>query len=234
MKVIFVYAHPDDECLYSGGTIPKLVSENIEVKLICATKGEAGTTGNPLLCTQEDLGKVREQELRNAAKVLGISEIFFLGFMDGTLSSLPQSSLQDSIEKILEQEKPDVVYTFGKEGGTHHPDHKQICIDTTIAFANYMSNVSKHVRLYYAVIPKSYVKRLESLGTLYTFFGKVEGVPDESVTTTIDVSETIEKKIEAFKCHKTQKNDWELFLTRKSAPEFTKEFFTLAMENEIA
>ena len=233
MKVLFVFAHPDDESFSCGGTIVKLTKKGQTVKLITATRGEAGSTGNPPLCAQEELGSVREKELRCAAEILGISDIFFLDYIDGTLKNVPIKILNKKILEIFTEEKPDIVITFNKEGGSRHPDHIQINKVTTQVFGVYAEKIKKHVRLYYSDIPKSLLVKLETLGTLYTFFGKIKGTADEDITTIVDISETIEQKIKAFQCHQTQKKDWEGFLKRKNPSEFTKEYFTLALEKNL-
>lgn len=233
MKVLCVFAHPDDETFGCGGTIAKLIKKGVTVKLVTATRGEEGSVGDPPLCTQEELGSVREKELLCAAKTLGITNVYFLGYRDGTLKIVGKEEISTKILKILKKERPDIVITFNKEGNSRHPDHVQINIATTLAFRYYMQDAGKHVRLYYTDIPKSLLKKLEEIGTLYTAFGKIEGTADEDITTTIDVSDTIKQKIQAFKCHKTQKKDWERFLKRKNLPEFTKEFFTLTLENTL-
>lgn len=231
MKVLFVFAHPDDESFSSGGTIAKLAVNGHVVKLITATRGEAGSVGNPPLCTQKELGRIREKELRNAAKILGISEIFLLGYKDGSLNKIPVQEIGKKIQQILEKEKPDMVITFNKEGDSRHPDHIVMNTATTLAFYLYMQNARKQVRLYYADIPKSLVRKLKKLGTLFTWFGKVKGTKDDQITTIVDVSSTLKKKIKAFQCHQTQRNDWEQLL---KLPELHLEFFTLAQENELA
>ncbi|MBI2430889.1 MAG: PIG-L family deacetylase [Candidatus Levybacteria bacterium] len=226
MKVLCVFAHPDDESFSSGGAIAKLTKEGHKVLLITATKGEAGQTGG--LTTQETLGVVREKELQKAAHILGISEIFFLGYIDGTLEKIPVKEISKKILKIFLKEKPDIVITFNKEGGSRHPDHIQIHKGVTLAFKEYIKNLTKRASLYYADIPKSLLKKLKRLGTLYTAFGEIEGTDDTKITTVVDISETINTKIQAFMCHQTQKKDWERFLKRKYLPEFKKEYFTLA------
>ena len=85
MKALFIFAHPDDETLSSGGTIAKLFKKEVDVKLITLTKGESGECGTPPFCQQDEVGKTRENELRQAAKILGISKIYFLGYKDGFL-----------------------------------------------------------------------------------------------------------------------------------------------------
>lgn len=233
MKVLCVVAHPDDETFFAGGTIAKLTSSGHVVNLITATSGEAGELGNPPLCTQEELGHVREIELRNAAKILGISQIFFLDYIDATLDKIPVTELSGKIEKIILEEQPDIVITFNKEGGSKHPDHIQINRATTNAFEKYAEKSNKHIRLYYSDIPKSLLAKLEQLGTLYTSFGKIDGTHEDEITTVVDISETANKKLEAFKRHKTQEKDWKNYIKRKNLPEFTQEFFTLALEKEL-
>ncbi|QQG40592.1 MAG: PIG-L family deacetylase [Candidatus Levyibacteriota bacterium] len=234
MKVLCVFAHPDDESFSCGGTIAKLTKKGATVKLITATRGEAGSVGDTALCTQEELGNVREKELRSAAKILGISQIFFLDYKDGKLDKISVAELSEKIEKIIVKEQPDIVITFNKEGGSRHPDHMQINKAATHAFASYVKKTDEHVRLYYADIPKSLLAKLEQLGTLYTSFGKIEGTHENDITTVVNILKTTETKLQAFKCHKTQEKDWKNYIKRKNLPEFTKEFFTLAQENELA
>ncbi|RJQ37863.1 PIG-L family deacetylase [Candidatus Microgenomates bacterium] len=233
MKIIFVFAHPDDESFSSGGTIAKLGQKGIEVKLITATKGEKGQLGIPPITTREKAGEVREQELRKAAKILGISEIFFLGFIDGELINLQKGEISKKILEILEKELPDIVVTFNEEGGSKHPDHIQINKSATQAFNKYMETAKKHTKLYYTAIPESFIKKLNKKGFMYTAYGKVQGTPDSIITTAVDVSETIKIKIEALKCHLTQKKDWERYLKRLEYKEFKHEFFRLVSENNF-
>lgn len=233
MKVLCVFAHPDDETFGLGGTIAKLIKKGAEVVLVTATRGQAGSVGEPPLCKQEELGSVREKELLCAAKILGISEIFFLDYIDATLDKVSVVELSEKIGKIVKKEQPDIVITFNKEGGSRHPDHIQINKATTQAFTEYAKKTDKHVRLYYSDIPKSLLAKLKTLGTLYTSFGKIEGTKTDEITTVVDISKTVSQKLQAFKCHKTQQKDWMFLLKGKNLPEFSLEFFTLALENDL-
>lgn len=233
MKVLFIFAHPDDETFSSGGTIARLSQKGVQVKLICATKGEAGTVGDPPICTREELGKVREKELFAAAKILGISQIYFLGFQDGTLHTLPTKKLVDKITPILNKEKPDVVVTFEKMGGSNHPDHKAVSKAVTAAFRAHLPTITKHIRLYHTAMPRSYLKTYEKLGLSYTAFGKIRGVADANITTFVDIKATYRTKITAARCHKTQKKDWQRFLKRAKFVNSRIEFFKLVLENAI-
>src|SRR5579863_5872862 len=106
MKLLFVFAHPDDETFSSGGTIAKL-SKNHQIELICATRGEAGEVGDPPVCAQKDLGKIREQELRNAVKTLGISRLYLLNYQDLNLNKVPLKKLTSEIFGIMKKSAPD-------------------------------------------------------------------------------------------------------------------------------
>lgn len=231
MKVLFVFAHPDDESFSSGGTIAKLAKQGHTVKLITATKGEAGQTGG--LCRQEELGRVREKELRNAAKVLGISQIFFLGLLDGTLSNVPVSHLADKVLAILKKEKPDTVLTFDKHGGSNHPDHKAMSVAGTQAFNTYIKSAKKPVRLYHTAVPKSYLAKYREKGLDYKAFGDMIGTADSEITTVIDIKDSYPIKVKAFKSHKTQQKDWGKFLKRSSLVDLKKEFFELIRESDM-
>lgn len=231
MKVVFIFAHPDDETFSSAGTIAKLTQNGRAVVLITATRGEAGQTGNPPITTKENLGAVREQELLNAAHILGIINVHFLDYQDGTLSKVPIGELKDKILPLLQQEKPDVVVTFNKEGGSRHPDHIHINKCATKAFNEYVKSVTKPLRLYYTVIPPSLLQKLARRGFSYTAFGTILGTPFSEITTVIDISETLPLKILAFKQHKTQHQDWERYLRRSDMPEFSLEFFKLIQEH---
>jgi len=232
MKVIFVFAHPDDESFSSGGTIAKLVKEKHIVRLITATKGEAGQRGDPLIKPDEPIGKVREEELKKAAKILGISEICFLGFIDGTLKD-KEKGLEKKISEIIKKENPDIVITHDKRGGSNHPDHKAVSRCTTNVFNRYKDTVKKHVHLYHTANPRSNVNKIEKLGFAYTAFGKVRGVPDEDITTVVHIEKTFEIKIKALMAHKTQEKDWQRFLKVVNLLGNKKEYFQLISENKI-
>src|SRR5262245_58053465 len=100
LKLMCVLAHPDDESLGTGGTLAKYAAEGIETYLVTATRGERGWFGdekdNPGL---EALGKMRENELRNAAQALGIREVDFLDYLDGDLD---QADHAEAVAKIVE------------------------------------------------------------------------------------------------------------------------------------
>ena len=79
-RLLFVFAHPDDESFSCGGTIAKYVAAGWHVDLMCATRGEEGNRGPFVDLPQNQLGEIRQKELQKAGMVLGISSITFLGW----------------------------------------------------------------------------------------------------------------------------------------------------------
>ena len=231
MKILFVFAHPDDESFSSGGTIAKFKKSGATVKLITATGGEEGETNE--ICKKEDLGITREKELKNAAKILGIDKIFFLGFKDRTLIKIPKNTLKNKILKIIKKENPDVVVTFDKNGGSKHPDHITISQSCTNAFVEFSKLSKKHVALYHTAISQSYLAKYKKSSIEYKAFGEMIGTPDEDITTVIDIKNTYLKKIKALMCHKTQAKDVERYLKRSKLVDLKKEFFRLISETSL-
>lgn len=233
MKALFVFAHPDDESISSGGTIATLTKNGVEVVLICATRGEAGQRGDPAVCTQEELPKVREKELRIAAKILGIKKLHILDFIDGTLHTVPVKKLEREIVAVMNKEKPDLIFTFNKEGGSKHPDHMQISKATTSSFEKYSKEVKKHVRLYHTATPTSLLKKLKKEGFSYTAFGEIRGTEFSAITTKVFIKPVEKTKIKAIQAHKTQHQDWDRFMKRFVHEEGGYEYFCLISEYNL-
>ncbi len=74
LKILTFFAHPDDETMFLGGTFAYLADRGAEIHFICATRGEGGDMGDPPICTREDLGQIREEELRCAVEHPGRCE----------------------------------------------------------------------------------------------------------------------------------------------------------------
>lgn len=134
LKLLCVLAHPDDESLALGGTLAKYASQGIETSLIVATRGEHGWFGHPREYPGEQaLGHIRENELRQASRALGISHLHFLDYIDGELDQANEDTITAQIARLLRQLQPHVVVTFGPDGLYGHPDHIAISQFTTSA-----------------------------------------------------------------------------------------------------
>lgn len=142
-KMLLVFAHPDDESFACGGVIPKYVENGWQVSLISATKGEAGSSGSYDVKSPDALGVIRERELLDAAKLLGIFKVEFLGYRDGKLKDVNEGELEDVLNKKILVLSPDVVITFDTTGVSNHPDHIRMCYATTYAFQRYAQEISE-------------------------------------------------------------------------------------------
>jgi N-acetylglucosamine malate deacetylase 2 len=233
-KALFIFAHPDDETFGTGGTIAKLVKAGAVVKVVTATTGQAGMTGKYGDVSPEELGKIRSKEHAKAAEILGISEIKYLGLMDGEVDKSPVSELKDLLLPILKEENPDIVFTFEKNGVSNHPDHKQMSKAATGAFKDWMKEAGKHVRLYHVCVPKSYLKEYEKSGLTMKAFGSPLGTPDDEITTIVDISDVFEIKDRAARAHESQAKDWERFSKRMEIVDLKKEYFKLIAENSLS
>lgn len=123
-QILLIFAHPDDESFALGGTISRYAEQGVKITLVTATKGEAGKTAG--ICEPEDLGSVREQELRQAAQVLGISDVIFLGYRDKEVPLAPPLIILESLVRIIREVRPQVIITFGADGSSGHRDHRAI------------------------------------------------------------------------------------------------------------
>ena len=112
-KLLAIFPHPDDESYVSGGLFQVLHNFEVNTKLICLTKGKKGKN----FLKKGDLGKIREQELKNASKILR---------PDAGLKNCVKEWRGLLIKKIINYE-PQVVLTFDYSGITGHPDHIVTC-----------------------------------------------------------------------------------------------------------
>jgi LmbE family N-acetylglucosaminyl deacetylase len=134
MKLLCVLAHPDDESLGLGGALAKYAAEGAETYLITATRGEHGWWGEPADYPGPiELGRVREAELRAAAKALRLRAVHFLNYIDGELDRAEPRAAVAQITALIRHIRPHVVATFGPDGAYGHPDHIAISQFTATA-----------------------------------------------------------------------------------------------------
>lgn len=133
--LLLCFAHPDDESVLAAGMACGLAAAGVPVTLIVATRGEAGKAGNPPVCTPEELPEVREAELREAARTIGIHDIHLLGYRDRELASAPHEAVREQMVALLRRYRPQVVLTFDPNGSNRHPDHIAISRFTSDAIA---------------------------------------------------------------------------------------------------
>ncbi len=187
-RLLAIFAHPDDESFGPSGTLYHYAQNGVKVRLLTATKGEAGKNA---LGTDEPVGQIRERELIKAAEILKLDKLSFMGYIDKTLQDLEPHRPIEKILKHIEEFKPQVIITYGPTGISKHPDH--ITVHHWVNRAFRMSEYPQ--KLYYYTIPKELLlKRHPDL---------IDG--DGEITTAIDVSSYHDVKKEAVLCHQTQR-----------------------------
>jgi LmbE family N-acetylglucosaminyl deacetylase len=129
-RVLGLFAHPDDEVFCFGGTIARCAEAGAVTAVASLTHGEAGQIRDAATATRRSLAAVRRRELENAAAALGVGHVTCLDYADGRLPSVPLPELAEVAGSLIDQFAPDVVVTFGPDGGFGHPDHTVSCLAT--------------------------------------------------------------------------------------------------------
>jgi LmbE family N-acetylglucosaminyl deacetylase len=183
-----IMAHPDDIDFGSSGSIAKWCSEGWTVYYVLATSGDKGTHEPDF--TPQELAATREKEQRDAARVLGVKEVFFLGYPDGFLE--PTHELREQLVRLFRVYKPHVVLTWdGFRPSFNHNDHRNIGIAVRDALFPAVRD-----RLYF---PEHAQEGLDEVRVNEIL---LVGSPDPNYF--VDISDFIEKKADAILAHRSQ------------------------------
>jgi LmbE family N-acetylglucosaminyl deacetylase len=198
-----IVAHPDDADFGPAGAAAAWIDAGSEGWLVCCTSGDAGgedPTLDPL-----DLARAREEEQRLAAKIVGYAGVSFLHQPDGALvNDLP---LRELLVREIRTFRPDAVVTGDPEvvihvgGAVNHTDHRAAGIAAVDAVYPAARNPMAFPWLAKSGLAAHKVKRLYLMWT-------------NSADTWIDVSATVDRKIEALRCHASQLHEPEQVFKR--------------------
>ncbi|MCL5264826.1 MAG: N-acetyl-1-D-myo-inositol-2-amino-2-deoxy-alpha-D-glucopyranoside deacetylase [Chloroflexi bacterium] len=246
LTLLAVHAHPDDESIGTGGVLARYSAEGVNTVVVCATDGQAGEIHDPALDPVEArgrLGAIRREELRCAARELGVRDLRFLGYRDSGMAGTPENldpqafintdftEIVGRIVDVTREVRPQVVVTYNERGVYGHPDHIMVHRATVAAFETagdskqYPSSAFapwQPLKLYYTAVPRSQLDRmidvLRQMGVPSPFDGKEFGpedlaTPDDQITTHIDVRAYLDRKRQALRCHRTQITDVSMFLS---------------------
>ena len=129
-----VVAHPDDECFAFGGALALAADRGVETYVVCLTDGQAAKNRGAAASGAE-LGEMRRAEFAASCKVLGVTHHELLDYQDGRLEFLEFSQVAAGLVERMRQFRPNVVLTFGGDGGMNtHADHMMVSSLTTAAF----------------------------------------------------------------------------------------------------
>jgi LmbE family N-acetylglucosaminyl deacetylase len=186
-RVMAIFAHPDDAEFLCAGTIARLTRGGYRAQYVLATSGDKGSDDPS--ATPEQLIATREAEQRAAAKILGVDEVTFLRHGDGELeATIP---FRRELAQVIRSGQPDIVFTFDPwQRYQIHPDHRavgQVALDAVAAARDHM---------YY---PDQLVEGLSEHRAHNVYF-----FATEQVNYYVDISATIDAKIEALLAHASQ------------------------------
>lgn len=228
-RLLLVHAHPDDESLWTGGTIARYAAAGVQVTLVTCTLGEEGEVIPASLRelaadAADQLGGYRIGELRAACAALGVSDHRWLGgvgrwrdsgmvgvaanahpraFAGGDLAEQAAT-----LAEVIADVRPQVVITYGPDGGYGHPDHVR-AHEVTMAACDAVD------RVFFAVTSRQATEEgvaalaaMPELPFRLPEPGELAVTDDTLITTVIDTSEVLSVKVRAMAAHPTQITVW--------------------------
>ena len=209
--VLAVFAHPDDESLACGGTLARLSDSGTRVVVLCASRGCRGTVSDPTLMHGDDLGPVREEELRRAIDILGVADVEILDHPDGDLYWANVQRFQAEIAAAITNHGADAVITFGDDGLYWHPDHIGVHKRTLEAVLTLGDAAPS---LYYVTMPTGIMRQVVDAAVakgwspphsgLWAIAPDVFGLLARPPSFAVSVTEWVPRKIAAVLCHRSQ------------------------------
>lgn len=193
LKILVIVAHPDDIEFGCAGSVARWTDEGAEVTYCLVTDGAAGS--NAPGADLEELVRVRQAEQIAAAAVVGVRDVRFMGYPDGVL--VHTLELRRDLTRLIRELKPDRVVcsdptlVFAESYYINHPDHR-----AAAEAAIYATFPSAGTR---PIFPELLAEGYEphDVAELYVHF---TAHPD----TFVDISSTIDRKVESLLCHKSQ------------------------------
>lgn len=196
-RVLVVTAHPDDVDFGNAGSVATWTDAGIDVSYCLVTDGDAG--GSDLDMPRKEMAEVRRAEQTAAAKCVGVHDLHWLGYPDGRVE--PTLDLRRDISRVIREVRPQRVVTQSPERSfvrvyASHPDHLATGEATICAVYPDSRNPFAHPELRDEGYEPWSVSELwiQALQTPDVF---------------VDITDTVDRKIEALKCHVSQHQDTE-------------------------
>jgi LmbE family N-acetylglucosaminyl deacetylase len=223
-----VHAHPDDEVISTGGVLARYADENVRTVLVTCTDGSQGFGPGGALPGEhghdlDAVAETRHRELERSCSLLGVAHLEMLGYRDSGMAgwagnlepdafcNAPVDQAAAAIAEFIERYEPQVVVTYDQNGGYGHPDHIQA---HRVAVAA-LDRTDHAAKVYFTARGRSQAERFAELRQqlqLDQQRGRPRravptGVPDDMITTSVDVHSVLDRKRSALLAHASQLAD---------------------------
>ncbi|HSK90254.1 MAG TPA: PIG-L deacetylase family protein [Euzebyales bacterium] len=197
-RALVVVAHPDDAEFGAGGTVARLVGMGTDVRYVVVTDGASGSA-DPAMSRARLIG-LREAEQRAACKELGVSDVTFLGYVDGYLEATVPA--RRAIAAEIRRHRPELVIGMDPTvrwtdwGFINHPDHRAVG-DLVL----HSINPAASTRLWDTTLIDEGLEPWDVAELWLTSFGQGD--------TLIDITDTFDRKLAALRAHTSQLSGWD-------------------------
>jgi N-acetyl-1-D-myo-inositol-2-amino-2-deoxy-alpha-D-glucopyranoside deacetylase len=228
--ILAIFAHPDDETFTTAGVLAAAVERGIPVTVVSATRGEEGESAMPGLDDPDRLGVVRERELRDAMRQIGVTDVRFLGYRDSGMEGsaaaehprafvrIAPEAAAAKLVTLMRAIRPQTVITFAANGIYGHPDHLQAHRVALLAVSAAADSGQKGRAaaepwrigsLYFTTFPREEMLAIfdqpgSPLASLSPDARANLGTPRAEITYDIDISPWSNGKRAAIAAHRTQ------------------------------
>ncbi|MFI6938953.1 PIG-L family deacetylase [Streptomyces sp. NPDC050418] len=244
LTLMAVHAHPDDEATGTGGVLAQYAAEGIRTVLVTCTDGGCGDgpggvkPGDPGH-DPAAIARMRRQELEASCEILKIGHLETLDYADSGMmgwatNDAPDAFWQTPVEEgasrlaaLMRRYRPDVVVTYDENGFYGHPDHIQAHRITMAA----LELIDETPKVYWTTMPRSAMQRFGEV--MREFAGDMPepdpeeaaalaeiGLPDEEITTWVDITEFGGQKFDALAAHASQGEN--IFFLQMGREKFTE------------
>jgi len=230
LTLMAVHAHPDDEASSTGGVLAAYSDQGVRTVVVTCTNGEFGDGPAGLKPGEEghdtaDVAQTRLDELREAAKHLGVTDLELLGYHDSGMPeweyrnspdafcNVPLENVIDRIASLIEKYRPQVVITYDPDGAYQHPDH----VHAARAGIGAVEKTGIPAKLYLTAMRRSeWQKIFEALRAAGEDLPEWEMTEEERrqieesearITTEIDIRPVLDRKRDALMAHASQITD---------------------------
>lgn len=209
LRVLGVFAHPDDEAFAAGGLLALAATGGAHVIVACATRGESAVLQGAAGYVGQTVAEVRAAELAASCRALGAAEPWLLDLPDGGLAAMDAGAGQACVARVLDHVQPDLVVTLGVDGAYGHTDH--LACTAWVRAAVAAMPLEARPRLLLAAFPRGMfvpvwqrLRRVAGVSIAPGVDADALGVPVSVVDVRLDVRPVAAHKRAALAAHRSQ------------------------------